>query len=46
MWLKHLRAILLLPTVVTILVPWLLISSPNANRLELTPGVRALTIVL
>ena len=46
MWLKHLRAILLLPTVVTILVPWMLIASPNARRLGLTPGLRALTIVL
>jgi protein-S-isoprenylcysteine O-methyltransferase Ste14 len=46
MWLKHLRAILLLPTVVTILVPWWLIASPNANRLKLTPGGRTLTIML
>lgn len=46
MWLKHLRAILLLPAVVTILIPWMLIASPNAQRLALAPRVRALTIVL
>lgn len=46
MWFKHLRAILLLPAVVTILIPWMLIASPNAKRLALVPGVRLLTIVL
>lgn len=46
MWLKHIRAVLLLPTVVAILIPWILTREPNADRLVLTPGGRLVTMVL
>lgn len=43
---RHLRAILLLPFVATVVVPVFLMASPAGGRLALGPGARAATVVL